>query len=265
MINMVINTPGIDDYDLSSLKYVGYGASPIAPELLNQAMTTFKGSKFAQGYGQTEAAPMVSVLGADDHVLQGAAKQMKRLASAGRTIMGVEARIVDSDDKEVAPGTVGEIVARGPNVMVGYWKLPQETEETLRGGWLHTGDLGYMDEDGYIFLVDRRKDMIVSGGENVFSVEVENVLYQHPAILETAVIGIPSQQWGEAVHAVVVLKPGQTATEQEIIDFCRKEIAGYKVPRSIEFAEALPKSGAGKILKRNLRDKFWEGKERNIN
>ncbi len=265
MINMLINLPGIDDYDLSSLKYIGYGASPIAPDLLKRAMHTFKGVRFAQGYGQTEAAPMVSTLGTTDHVAEGDEKQMRRLASAGRAIMGIELKIMDSDDKELPFGSVGEIVTRGPNVMVGYWKLPNETADALRNGWLHTGDLGYMDEDGYIFLVDRRKDMIVSGGENVFSVEVENVLYQHPAVLETAVIGIPSPKWGEAVHAVVVLKPGQQASEEEIIEFCRQEIAGYKVPRSVEFADALPKSGAGKILKRNLRDKFWEGASRNIN
>ena len=265
MINMMINTPGFEDYDLSTLKYIGYGASPIAPELLKQALKTFKGTRFAQGYGQTEASPMVSSLGTADHVAEGDAKQMKRLASAGRALIGIEVKIFDGDDKETELGRVGEIVTRGPNVMRGYWKLPEETAEALRNGWLHTGDLGYMDEEGYIFLVDRRKDMIVSGGENVFSVEVENVLYQHPAVLETAVIGIPSRQWGEAVHAVVVLKPNQQLTEPEVIEFCRQHIAGYKVPRSVEFSEALPKSGAGKILKRNLRDKYWEGQGRNIN
>ncbi len=265
MINMMLSVPGAENIDLSSLKYIGYGASPIAPDLLKRAMTTYKGVKFAQGYGQTEAAPLVSGLSAEDHVLEGDAKQMKRLASAGRSGMGVEVKIFDMDDKEVERGTVGEIVTRGPNVMVGYWKLPNETADTLRNGWLHTGDLGYMDEDGYIFLVDRRKDMIVSGGENVFSVEVENVLYEHPAVLEAAVIGIPSEQWGEAVHAIIVFKPGQQATSDEILKFCREQIAGYKVPRSVEFADALPKSGAGKILKRDLRDKYWEGASRNIN
>jgi acyl-CoA synthetase (AMP-forming)/AMP-acid ligase II len=213
----------------------------------------------------TELSPLCSYLPAEDHVTEGTPEQLKRLKSAGVPIFTAEEKVLDEDDNEVPRGEVGQICARGPMVMKGYWKQPEATAEALRNGWMHTGDAGYMDEDGYIYLVDRTKDMIVTGGENVYSVEVEAALYEHPAVLEAAVIGIPDDQWGEAVHAVVHLKPKQTATDEELIHHCHQLIANYKCPKSITFSTSeLPKSGAGKILKRDLRAPFWEGQERLI-
>jgi long-chain acyl-CoA synthetase len=174
-------------------------------------------------------------------------------------------RVVNERGEEVQPGEVGEIIAKGPNVMVGYWNKPDETAAVLRDGWLYTGDLASVDEEGYLYIVDRKKDMIITGGENVFSTEVENALYKHPAILEAAVVGVPDVTWGEAIKAVVVLKPGMKATAEDIISHCRNHIAHFKVPRSVDFYEgALPKSGSGKILKRELREKYWAGQERRV-
>lgn len=264
MINMVINHPKFSNYDVSCLASVGYGASPIPPALLRKAMSAF-GCSFVQGYGMTELSPLVTVLPKEDHVADGTPEQLKRLKSAGIPLYTAEVKVLDENDQELPRGEIGQICARGPMVMKGYWKQPEATAEALRGGWMHTGDAGYMDEDGYIYLVDRVKDMIVTGGENVYSVEVEDALYAHPAVLEAAVIGIPNDEWGEAVHAVVVLKDGQSVTEEELIKHCHEYIAGYKCPKSISFsAEQLPKSGAGKILKRDLRQPFWDGQERQI-
>ena len=174
--------------------------------------------------------------------------------------------MVDENDRPVKPGEVGEIVARGPNVMMGYWKRPEETSTTLRGGWLRTGDMATIDDDGYIYLVDRKKDMIISGGENVYSTEVENVIYQHPAAHEAAVIGVPDEKWGEAVKAIVTLKEGASLTESELIEFCASKLADYKVPKSVEIREGeLPKSATGKILKKELREPYWQGRNRRIN
>jgi len=265
MLNMVINHPQFSDFDVSSLTSVGYGASPIPMSLLKQGMSAF-GCKFIQGYGMTELSPLVTVLPAEDHVADGSDEEFQKLKSAGIPVHTAEVKVLDENDEELPRGEIGQICARGPMVMKGYWKQPEATAEALRNGWMHTGDAGYMDEDGYIFLVDRVKDMIVTGGENVYSVEVENALYAHPAVLEAAAIGVPSTEWGEAVHAVIVLKPDQEATEQELIGHCREHIAGYKCPKSISFsAEELPKSGAGKILKRDLRQPFWGDQERQIN
>jgi long-chain acyl-CoA synthetase len=214
----------------------------------------------------TETAPLLTGLDPLDHIVDGTPEQVRRLASAGREVFGVEVRVVNASGEDVKPGEVGEIIGRGPNVMLGYWRLPEATAAVLIDGWMHTGDLATVDEENFIFIVDRLKDMIISGGENIYSVEVENALYTHPAVLEAAVIGIPDPTWGEAVHAVVVLKPGMSATEEELIAHARTQVAGYKVPRSIEFSnEALPKSGVGKILKRDLREKFWRGQSRNVN
>jgi long-chain acyl-CoA synthetase len=189
-----------------------------------------------------------------------------RLRSAGRPVVGVEAEVRLADGSRAGVGETGEIWARGPNIMQGYWNRPRETAAALDGdGWYRTGDAAYADADGYLFIVDRVKDMIISGGENVYSVEVENAVYQHPAVLECAVFGVPDEVWGERVHAVIVCRPGTGAGADEIVDHCRALIAGYKVPRSVEFRdEALPKSGAGKILKRELRQPFWEGRERQV-
>lgn len=187
-----------------------------------------------------------------------------RVRSAGRAGWGQEIRIVDGNDRQVPRGTVGEVVARGDNIMLGYWNLPDLTAETLRGGWLHTGDGGYLDDDGYLYIVDRLKDMIVSGGENVYSAEVENVLARHPAVAACAVIGIPHEQWGEGVHAVVVRQPGATVAVDDLLAFCRRDLAGYKCPRSVEFRDDLPLSGAGKVLKNALREPHWRGRDRNV-
>ncbi len=263
MINFLLNHPELDSYDLSSLRHITYGASPIAPDLLRRAMKTF-GCGFGQGYGLTEASPLLTVLPQEDHVITDE-KSERRLASCGKPVPGVEVRVVREDGSDARPGDVGEIIARGPNIMVGYWKRPEDTEEVLGDGWLHTGDLATVDEDGYIYLVDRKKDMIVTGGENVYSTEVEAVLYSHPSIKEAAVIPVPDADWGEAVHACVVLRDGRQITPEELLEFCRERLANYKVPRSIEFIEGeLPKGGTGKILKKQLRERYWKDQRRRI-
>jgi long-chain acyl-CoA synthetase len=267
MVNALIQVPTIAEYDLASWKRVFYGASPMAPEVLKQAMRLLP-CDFVQAYGMTEAAPGLTVLSAEDHReiarAEPGSPMARRVTSCGQPMVGVDVRVVNAAGKEVAPGEIGEIVARGPNVMKGYWNRAEETAYGLRDGWLHTGDLATVDEGNYIYIVDRLKDMIISGGENVYSTEVEAALYAHPAVLEAAVIGVPDPTWGERVHAVVVLKPNHQATADEIVEICRARFAGYKVPRSIEFSDALPKSGAGKILKRALRDKYWQNQERRV-
>jgi len=263
MLNHMLNHPRFAEFDLSSLEQINYGASPMPQALLRQAMSQLPGVSFYQGYGMTEAAPLLTMLGPDDHVVEG--PRAARLASIGRPIYHAEIRIFDAGDHEVPAGTVGELVARGPNMMKGYWNMPEQSAEVLRGGWYHTGDAGYRDEDGYIFLVDRIKDMIVSGGENIYSVEVEDAVYRHQAVKDCAVFGIPDADWGEAVHAVVTLKPGKMAGEDELIAHCRSLIAGYKCPKSVEIRdEPLPISGANKILKSELRAPYWEGHETRI-
>ena len=263
MINFLLQVPDIGSYDLSSLRQINYGASPIAPDLLKRAMEAFK-CKFAQGYGLTESSPLLTVLKPEDHAVTDE-KSARRLASCGKAVPGIEVRVVDFDGRDVAVGEVGEIIARGPNIMAGYWKRPAETEAAVVDGWLHTGDLATMDEDGYIYLVDRKKDMIVTGGENVYSTEVEAVIYMHPAIKEAAVIGVPDADWGESVHACVTLRDKCLITPEELIEFCRKHLASYKVPRSVEIITGeLPKGGTGKILKKQLRERYWQGQPRRI-
>jgi long-chain acyl-CoA synthetase len=267
MINMVVNHPSAGDHDLSSLRGMGYGASPMPEELLRRAMEVLP-CDWRQAYGMTEAAPIVTCLTAEDHRRGAAGEEpfATRLRSAGRTVVGVEAEVRRADGSVADIGEPGEVYVRGPNVMPGYWNREAETAAALDDdGWYHSGDAAYMDDGGYFFIVDRVKDMIVSGGENVYCTEVENALYQHPAVLETAVFGVPDEQWGERVHAAVVLKDGATAGEDELVAHCRELIAGYKLPRSIDFHdEPLPKSGAGKLLKRELREPYWAGQERRV-
>ena len=264
MIQMTINDPSIKEADLSSLEYILYGASPIAESVLIQAMETFPKAKFGQGYGQTELAPLATMLGPEYHVIDG--PKAGKLKSAGKAITCVEIKIADEQGNSLPSGEIGEIAVKGPNAMVGYWNKPEETAQSLRNGWVHTGDAGYMDEEGFIFLVDRVKDMIVSGGENVYSAEVENAVMNHPAVDQVIVVGIPSDEWGEQVHAEVILKEGQEASVEEIIAKTKEYIANYKCPRSISFrTEPFPLSGAGKLLKRDVRAPYWEGKERQIN
>ncbi len=264
MINAVLNHPGVDQYDISSLHSLIYGASPMPVELLKRGLEKW-GKVFRQGYGMTETSPLLTALDPLDHIPDGTPEEVQRLTSCGKEVLGVEVRVVNAGNEDVKPGEIGEIIARGPNIMQGYWHLPEATAAAIVDGWMHTGDLATVDEQNYIYIKDRAKDMIISGGENIYSVEVENALYTHPAVLEVAVIGIPDEVWGEAVHAVVVCKPGTSATDEELIAHTRALIAGYKVPRSVEFLpEALPKSGAGKILKRDLRAKFWADQSRNV-
>jgi long-chain acyl-CoA synthetase len=264
MVNMLYNVEGREKYDVSSLRGMNYGGSPMAPALIIKARQAFPQCRFFQGYGQTETAPNVSMLSDQYHDPND--PDAGKIASAGQPVFTVEVKIVDAHDQPAPQGAIGEIAVRGPNVMAGYWNKPEETAYALRGGWMHTGDLGYMDEDGFLYIVDRSKDVIISGGENIYSVEVEKVIYQHPAVAMCAVIAIPDDKWGEAVHAVIVPKQGQIMGAEEIIAHCRRHIAGYKCPRSVEIRhEPLPMSGAGKILKRELRVPFWEGKTRAIN
>ena len=264
MINFLIHHPDVAKRDLSALRCIAYGGSPMPAELARQAMQTLA-CRFIHLYGLTESAPLLTFLPPEEHVADGPPEKVRHLLSCGRQAIGVRLRVVDEHGQEVRPGEVGEIIAKGPNIMVGYWNKPDETAAALRGGWLYTGDLATVDEEGYVYIVDRKKDMIITGGENVYSTEVENVLYTHPAILEAAAVGVPDATWGEAIKAVVVLKPGVQAGAEEIIEHCRNRMAHFKVPRSVDFyAGALPKSGSGKILKRELREKYWAGQERRV-
>lgn len=266
MIQMLLDgrqaNPALAQVELSAIRRIVYGASPISPVLLDRACACFPNAEFTQGYGMTELTTAGTMLDAQYHCAEHQASG--KMYSAGRPVNCVELRIVDGDDRELPRGQVGEIVVRGPTVMLGYWNKPEATAEALRNGWMHTGDGGYMDEDGFVHIVDRLKDMIVSGGENIYSAEVENALSSHPAVAQCAVIGIPCDKWGETVHAVIVLKPGASAGEDEMVAHCRTLIAGYKCPRSVEFRTALPLSGVGKILKNELRKPYWENRTRNI-
>jgi acyl-CoA synthetase (AMP-forming)/AMP-acid ligase II len=262
MIQMLVDHPERPNHDTSSLKSVLYGASPISEGVMRRALAAFPNASFYQAYGMTELSPCATILPAWYHTAEG--QKAGKMRSGGRATFTCEVRIVDADDREVPRGTVGEVCARGPGVMKGYWNQPEMTRHALRGGWMHTADAAHMDADGFVFIVDRLKDMIVTGGENVYSAEVENAVAQHPAVAACAVIGIPSEQWGEAVHAVVVLKPGQSAGAEEIASHCKTLIANYKCPRSVAFVDALPLSGAGKVLKTRLREPFWQGRPRGI-
>jgi long-chain acyl-CoA synthetase len=253
-------TPG--EFDLSSLRAICYGGAPIYVEHLRNAIRAF-GPVFAQIYGQGEAPITITGLPAAQH-----AKLLEagdpRIGSAGTVRTDVEARCVDESDQEVPPGVAGEVVVRGDIVMPGYWNDPEATAETLRNGWLHTGDIGMFDEHGYLFLLDRAKDTIITGGNNVYPREVEEVIVQHPAVANVVVLGIPHEYWGEAVHAVIVLQPGSTATAEEIIRHCGRSLAGYKRPKTVEFVDSLPVSGYGKVLRREVRERYWAGRASRI-
>jgi long-chain acyl-CoA synthetase len=258
----LINLPDVDQYDLNCLKRIWYAASPMPTEVLKRGLSVF-GPIFMQGYGQTESGPDITVLGREDHQYsEESTEALSVLASCGRPCIGVHVRIVDDDGRDVETGEIGEIVVQSRRIMPEYYHRPEETRKTIQDGWLYTGDLGYYDERGFIFIKDRRHFMIISGGENVYPAEVENVLYRHPAVREAAVIGIPDPYWVERVHAVVVLKENAQTAEEDIVNFCRDHIAHYKAPKSVEFVESLPKNPQGKILKRELRSKYWEEEEK---
>ncbi|MGH8659587.1 MAG: acyl-CoA synthetase [Gammaproteobacteria bacterium] len=263
MINMLASFPGVETYDLSSLRTIFYGASPMPEAVLRKAMQVLPACEFIQGYGMTETSPLITMLAGEYHTFAGPCAG--KTASAGQAAPGIEVKIVDGEGHEVPSGTIGEIITRGPHVMHGYWNKPAETAQALRGGWMYTGDAGYMDDEGFVYVVDRVKDMIITGGENVYSVEVENAIYQHPSVAMCAVIGIPSEEWGEAIHAVVFCKEGCSVSVAELIAHCKERLVGYKCPRTVDIRQApLPLSGAGKILKTELRAPFWVGKTRRV-
>ena len=244
--------------DVGTLRTISHGGSPVATETLRRAHAAFPTTELVHIYGATELSPIATTMREEERWLD-----TPRIRSCGQPAVGVDIMILSPDGEPVAPGEVGEVAARGPNVMVGYWNKPEPTADALAGGWYHTGDLGYLDDEAYLYLVDRAKDMIVTGGENVYSTEVEDVLYRHPAVLEAAVFAVPDERWGEAVHAVVV--PRATVSPDELVAYCRETIAGYKVPKRIELREEpLPKSGAGKVLKRELREPYWQGREARV-
>ncbi|MEQ8263868.1 AMP-binding protein [Pseudohaliea sp.] len=263
MLGMLIAHPDFNPERLRSLRYVVYGASPMPEGVMVKLLELMPWVNWIQGYGQTEMAPAISLLEPEYHSLKGT--YAGKLKSAGRAAPGVELRICDEAGNDVPNGQVGEIVARSPGSMIGYWNLPEQTAQTLDNGWVRTGDGAYRDDDGFIFIVDRLKDMIVSGGENVFSAEVENALSTHPAVAGVAVIGIPDEQWGEAVHAIVILEEGMEEAEAVLIAYAKTRIAGYKCPRSISFrSEPFPLSGAGKVLKTELRKPFWADQAKGV-
>jgi acyl-CoA synthetase (AMP-forming)/AMP-acid ligase II len=263
MIKRLLECPAFDQYNVSSIKAVVYGGAPM---LVNDMMTAMEklGPCLVQLYGQGESPMTITFLAHEDHVLEGSPEQMKRLGSAGYARTGVEVAVVDARDQPLPTGEVGEIVTRSDLVMKGYWRNPEATADTLRNGWLHTGDVGYLDEQGYLFLMDRSKDMIISGGENIYPREIEEAIIRHAAVREVAVIGIPDPEWGEAIKAVVSLVPGQSVSEAELIDFCKQQIASYKKPKSVDFVDELPKNSYGKIVKRELRDRYWSDRERKV-
>ena len=265
MLKMLMDHPEFRDHDLSSLEVITYGAAPMPLEVIERAIKEFPGTHFINAFGQTETAATITMLPPEDHLLEGSPqeieKKLRRLSSIGKPLEDVEVAIVDEDGEPVAQGEVGEIAARGARLMKGYWNMAEATAETIRGGWLYTGDLGYADEDGYIYLAGRAKDFIKRGGEMVSPEEVEQALHSHPAIDEAAVVGVPDVDWGERVRAIAVLKSGQSAGEEEIIEHCRQRLASFKKPESVVFVRELPRNPLGKVLKRVLREQHGQPME----
>jgi len=264
MLNFLMAHPDLNKYDLSSIKTIVYAASPMPVEKLKQALKIF-GPVLMQGYGLTETTAGITSLSKEDHLFEGDPKKLKRLASAGIPGIECEVRVVNERGEDVKPGEMGEVIERGDDTMLGYWKDPELTAATLRNGWIYTKDIATVDEDGYIYLVDRKGDMIISGGFNIYPSEVEGVLYGHPAVFEAAVIGVPDDKWGESVKAVVVLKEGMTASEEDLINHCKQHLSSYKKPKSVDFVKELPKNAIDKVLKRKLKEKYWVGQEKMIN
>ncbi|MBI4633096.1 MAG: long-chain-fatty-acid--CoA ligase [Deltaproteobacteria bacterium] len=261
MLNMLVNHPGAGGFDYRSLRVLLSGGAPIAPEVVRRIVETFK-CDYIQTYGMTETSPYLTLSLLKEHLLKKSSdEQLQFKSKTGREFIAVELKVVTDEGREIRTDEreVGEIIVKGDTVTPGYWKLPEETGQAIKNGWLYTGDMAVMDAEGYVTIVDRRKDMIVTGGENVYSTEVENILYMHPAVLECAVVGVPDEKWGEAVKAVVVLRSGQEATEEGLVGFCKERIARYKSPKTIDFVASLPKTGSGKIEKKKLRDRYRQG------
>jgi acyl-CoA synthetase (AMP-forming)/AMP-acid ligase II len=258
----LVAVPDVAERDYSGLELIVYGASPIAEKTLREALDVFQ-CDFIQGYGMTETTAAATYLYPQDHRLALAGRS-ELLLSAGRPLLGTRVRVVDEQDRPLPNGTIGEVVIQGPQLMRGYWNREEASAEALRGGWMHTGDAGILDDEGYLYIQDRVKDMIVSGGENVYPREIEDVLFQHPGVADAAVIGIPDEKWGEAVKAIVVKQAGEDPSEEDILAFCRGKLGGYKQPRSVDFVEALPRNPSGKVLKKELREPYWKGHDRRV-
>jgi fatty-acyl-CoA synthase len=263
MLYVLLDYPDLNHYDTSSLRNILYGAAPIAPERLKQAINQF-GPIFSQFYGQTEAPMILTALPKEEHVIADPEREHQVFSSCGHPTMTTQIKLLDGNGREVPRGEVGEIVALSSFTMDGYYKDPEKTADTIQDGWLHTGDMARQDDQGLLYIVDRAKDMIISGGFNVYPREIEDVLFEHPAVKQVAVIGVPHDKWGEAVKAIVVLHPDQTASEEELIDFVRQRKGGMMAPKSVEFWESIPLTNLGKLDKKKMRAPYWQGRDRQV-
>lgn len=261
-LSMIVQSPAFGRFDLGSLECITYGGAPMPTDILVKGIQTL-GPIFFQDYACSEASVM-SALNMEDHVVDGSPEQTKRLTSCGKFIPGIDTRILDANDREVGPNVMGELTVKSDAVMKEYWKMPEETKEALKNGRYYTGDIGIYDEDGFICLLDRKKDMIISGGFNIYPAEIENVLMKHPAVKEAIVVGIPDDLWGEAVCAHIVLYGNQNVTEEELIVFAGERLAGYKKPKRVKFVDSLPRTAVGKIMRKDIRAPYWAGRERKI-
>jgi len=263
ILNWIVSDPDFDQFDFSSLRYITYGGSPIPMPVLEKCLTRLT-PRFSQGFGLTESTLLATVLGAESHVLSDDPVAKKRLQSVGQEALHNQVKVVDEQGRELPAGEVGEIIIHGPNVMKGYWKDPAQTADRIRSGWLYSNDLGYFDEDRFLYIVDRKQFMIITGGENVYPKEVEDILYRHPGVKEAVVVSAPDPKWGETVAAVIVLQEGVKLKEEEVISFAKERLAGYKCPRMVKFVDSLPKTSILKIDAKKVREEFWKGHDRRV-